>query len=82
MRYLSVACCLIVGTLALAGPQVHAQTYPNKPIRVIVPYAAGGAVDALARIIAAKLQEAVDQQVIVENSAGTGGQTGADQVNK
>ena len=82
MRYLSVACSIVVGALVLVGPQARAQTYPNKPIRVVVPYAAGGAVDALARMIAAKLQEAVGQPVIVENRAGAGGNTGADQVAK
>jgi tripartite-type tricarboxylate transporter receptor subunit TctC len=82
MRYLSVACSVVAGALALAGPQAHAQSYPSKPIRVVVPYAAGGAVDALARIIAAKLQEGVGQPVIVENRAGAGGNSGADQVAK
>src|SRR6476646_5790054 len=82
MRYLSVACSIVVGALTFAGPRAHAQSYPTKPIRVIVPFAAGGAVDALARLVTAKLQEAVGQPVIVENRAGAGGNTGADQVAK
>jgi tripartite-type tricarboxylate transporter receptor subunit TctC len=60
----------------------HAQPYPTKPIRIVVPYAAGGAVDALARMIGAKFQEAVGQPVIIENRAGAGGNAGADQVAK
>ena len=82
MRYLGVACSIVIGALVLAGRPADAQSYPSKPIRVIVPYAAGGAVDALARLISAKLQEAIGQPVIVENRAGAGGNTGADQVAK
>jgi tripartite-type tricarboxylate transporter receptor subunit TctC len=78
----NVACALIAATLALAAPAAVAQPYPSKPIRVIVPYAAGGAVDALARMLAAKLQDALGQPVIVENRAGAGGNTGAAEVAK
>src|SRR5207237_4985221 len=60
----------------------NAQSYPSKPIRIIVSFAAGGAVDALARIIGARLQETLGQPVIVENRAGAGGMTGADLVAK
>jgi tripartite-type tricarboxylate transporter receptor subunit TctC len=59
-----------------------AQPYPHKPIRIVVPYAAGGAVDALARILTPKLQEQFGQPVIVENRAGAGGNNGADLVAK
>ena len=82
VRLRNVACALIAATLALAAPAAVAQPYPSKPIRVIVPYAAGGAVDALARMLAAKLQDALGQPVIVENRAGAGGNTGAAEVAK
>jgi tripartite-type tricarboxylate transporter receptor subunit TctC len=59
-----------------------AQTYPNKPIRVIVPYAAGGTSDILARQIGPKLTESFGQPVIVENKPGANGNVGAEFVAK
>jgi tripartite-type tricarboxylate transporter receptor subunit TctC len=60
----------------------HAQPYPSKPIRVIVPYAPGGTSDILARQIGPKLTEAWGQPVIVENKPGANGNVGADFVAK
>jgi len=77
-----LASSIAVATLGLACQYAHAQTFPTKPVRVIVPYAAGGAVDSLARVVAAKLQEGLGQPVVVENRAGAGGNTGADVVAK
>jgi len=77
-----VACAVALLTLGLTHGEARAQAYPSKPVRVIVPFAAGGAVDALARIVAAKLQEGLGQPVVVENRAGAGGNTGADAVAK
>jgi tripartite-type tricarboxylate transporter receptor subunit TctC len=55
-----------------------AQTYPARPIRVIVPYAAGGGVDVMARLVAPKLSERLGQQVIIDNRAGATGNIGAE----
>jgi tripartite-type tricarboxylate transporter receptor subunit TctC len=71
-----------IALLALISGDAIAQSYPAKPVRVIVPFAAGGAVDSLARMIGAKLQEAWAQPVVIENRAGAGGTTGADAVAK
>src|SRR3954462_12178867 len=72
-----------VATLILAVSQAAlAQSYPNKPIRLIVPYAAGGTSDILARQIGPKLTEAWGQPVVVENKTGANGNVGADFVAK
>ena len=76
------ATAVLLATLAIGVSGAQAQTYPSKPIRIVVPFAAGGAVDTLARIISAKLQESLGQPVIVENRAGAGGVTGSDLVAK
>jgi tripartite-type tricarboxylate transporter receptor subunit TctC len=82
MQRLRVACTIVLAVLGLTTNDVPAQTYPSKPVRIVVPFAAGGAVDTLARILSAKLQESLGQPVIVENRAGAGGVTGADLVAK
>jgi tripartite-type tricarboxylate transporter receptor subunit TctC len=59
-----------------------AQGFPNKPVRIIVPYAAGGAVDVVARLLSPKLSEYFSQPVVVDNRPGAGGNIGADLVAK
>lgn len=61
----------LVGMLLMAG-QVSAQTYPNKPIKVVVGYAAGGAVDVVARTIGQSMSVSMGQPVVVENRPGAG----------
>jgi len=65
----------IAALIAAAGPVV-AQDYPNRPVTVIVPWAAGGPVDTVARIMTARISEILGQQFIVENVGGAGGSTG------
>jgi tripartite-type tricarboxylate transporter receptor subunit TctC len=80
MRRLIVALTLVLAALG-PGP-AGAQSYPTKPIRVIVPFAAGGAVDVLARLVGAKMSESIGQPVIIENRAGAAGNVAADAVAK
>jgi tripartite-type tricarboxylate transporter receptor subunit TctC len=61
-------------------PEAHAQNYPSKPVKVIVPFAAAGPTDVMARLIAQKLSENLKQQFYVENHAGAGGNLGMTQV--
>jgi tripartite-type tricarboxylate transporter receptor subunit TctC len=68
--------------LLLFASSAFAQSYPTKPIRLIVPYAAGGTSDILARQIGPKLTEAWNQPVVVENKTGANGNVGADFVAK
>lgn len=73
---------LLACALALAAPLAAAQAYPSKPIRVLVGYAAGGGVDAMARMLATRLPPLLGQQVVVENRAGASGTIAADVVAK
>jgi tripartite-type tricarboxylate transporter receptor subunit TctC len=72
---------VLLASLALALPAA-AQTYPNRPIRMIVPFPAGGATDILARALSQKLGEKIGQPVIVDNRPGAGGTIGADAASK
>ncbi|MBI1201609.1 MAG: tripartite tricarboxylate transporter substrate binding protein [Rhodopseudomonas sp.] len=70
------AVVLAAGLIAVAAPAAKAADYPTRPISIIVPYPAGGGVDAMARVVAQKLTEALKQQVVVENRGGAGGTVG------
>ncbi len=72
-----------VGALLLAaGPAMAQDTYPNRPVRWIVPFPAGGPTDTLSRVLAAKLGEQWGQSVVVENKGGASGAIGTDTVAK
>src|ERR687887_545979 len=68
----------LCGAIILAALPAYAQTYPGKPIKIIVPLAAGGLADTLARIVAQRLGEASGQPVVVENRPGGAGAVGAE----
>jgi len=76
--------CVVIAMVALAAltGEVGAQNYPNRVVRIIVPFPPGGSVDVTARMLAQKLSDNLGQQFIVENRAGAGGNTGADYVAK
>ncbi len=67
---------------ALAAEPALAQTWPSRPLTLVVPFAAGGGADIMGRVVAARLSELLGQQVIVENLGGAGGMTGAARVAK
>jgi tripartite-type tricarboxylate transporter receptor subunit TctC len=66
--------------LALAVPLAHSQTYPSRPVKLIVPFPAGSATDQVARLTGAQLQEALGQPFVVENKAGAQGSIAATEV--
>ena len=70
---------LVLGLFAAAA---CAQEYPNRPIRVIVPYAAGGLPDTIARLVGQRMGESLGQQMVVENRGGAGGIVGTSEVAK
>ena len=59
--------------LLLSAAAIAADPYPTKPIRVVVPYAAGGTTDQLARILQPALSESLGQQLVIDNKPGAGG---------
>jgi tripartite-type tricarboxylate transporter receptor subunit TctC len=76
-----LAASALVGLCASASPGM-AQGFPNRPITIVVPFAAGGGTDIAARIIAPKMSELLGQNVIIENVAGAGGNVGTNRVAK
>jgi tripartite-type tricarboxylate transporter receptor subunit TctC len=73
-----IAKLLGLAVVLSAALSAHAQNYPNKPVRIIVPFAPGGATDIVTRIVGQKLGEVWGQTVVVDNRAGAGGNIGAD----
>ncbi|WP_029004640.1 tripartite tricarboxylate transporter substrate binding protein BugD [Azorhizobium doebereinerae] len=85
-RTTRAACAAVLGlaaaAFALAPGAARAQAYPARPITVVVPFAAGGPTDTVARLVAESMTKTLGQQVIVENVGGAGGTRGAGQVAK
>lgn len=73
---------LTVSLLAMSSIAAQAQTYPDRPVRIIVPYVPGGTVDLVARVLAQRLSEQMGQPFVVENRAGASGAIGSDAVAK
>ncbi len=78
-RVAGALCAAVLLVMAAPSPS---QGYPSKPVRMIVPYSAGGATDIVARIMAQKLPEFLGQQVVIDNRPGAGGLIGTDTVAK
>ena len=70
--------CFLGAIAIMAFQPLMAQTYPSRPVRLIVPFAPGGGSDLIGRLIAQKLTERLGQQVLVENKPGAGGNLGAE----
>jgi tripartite-type tricarboxylate transporter receptor subunit TctC len=72
----------VVALAACAAPLLGWAAWPDKPIRMVVPYAAGGGADNTARIVAQQMSAALGQQIVIDNKPGAGGVIGADNVAK
>jgi tripartite-type tricarboxylate transporter receptor subunit TctC len=74
--------CALSATLVVWAGFAHAQSWPTKPVTIVVPFPAGGTTDVLARAVSTKLSTAIGQPVIVDNKPGAGATLGADLVAK
>ena len=82
VRMPSYSVMAAVAVLVATTPAAAAQTYPDRPVRMIVPFPPGGSTDIVARVIAQKLSERLGQQIVVDNRGGAGGIIGMDLVAK
>ena len=82
MTFKSLPKLLLSAAIAALSCAAFGQAYPNKPIKAIVPFAAGSATDQIGRAFAAKMSETLGQTIVVENRAGVNGMLGADAVAK
>lgn len=80
--FLTAAACVVFGAGAALAPHAAAQAFPSKPLRIVVPFPAGGTTDIVARLVAQRMSESMGQSVLVENRGGAGGTIGADVVAK
>ena len=77
-----IALAAVVAALGAAQAQAQVQDYPNRPITLVVPYAAGGGNDVMARIVGEKMSKTLGQQIVIDNRAGAGGALATRQVAK
>ena len=82
MRAAPIRMLAVLAMLAAASAPAVAQNWPERPVTMVIPFAAGGAVDIMGRILAARLGEVLGQRVIIENVGGAGGMSGAYRVAK
>ncbi|MGT2454653.1 tripartite tricarboxylate transporter substrate binding protein BugE [Cupriavidus basilensis] len=80
MNRLSFLKLCTISICAAGAPAIHAQSYPTKPVRLVVPFSPGGTTDIVARVISAPLSKELGQTVVVENKAGAGGVLGAAEI--
>ena len=71
---------LVALSVLMLGAAANAQDYPSRPVKIVVPFPAGGSNDIIARILAQKLNERTGQSFLIENRGGAGGNIGADAV--
>ncbi|CAN7370171.1 tripartite tricarboxylate transporter substrate binding protein [Pararhizobium sp. LjRoot255] len=79
-RRMALGLVLMATSALVFGGEAKAQEFPDRPVTLVVPFAAGGSTDVVARIIGQKMSDDLGQQVVVENVAGAGGNLGADRV--
>src|SRR5205814_4399778 len=77
MKYARAIALILAAAFTLTAAAASAQTYPNRPVTLIVPYPPGGATDAISRIIQDSMSQSLEQQLIIENIGGAGGMIAA-----